>query len=59
MNYYQHHISDFNNATRHLSLIKLAMYRDLIKCITMPKLPWMSGILIAWRASCSLKNRAA
>ncbi|MCY3212700.1 DUF1376 domain-containing protein, partial [Acinetobacter baumannii] len=27
MNYYQHHIGDFNNATRHLSLIERAIYR--------------------------------
>ncbi|MFY0037839.1 DUF1376 domain-containing protein, partial [Acinetobacter baumannii] len=25
MNYYQHHIGDFNNATRHLSLIERAI----------------------------------
>lgn len=30
MNYYQHHIGDFNNATRHLSLIERAIYRDLL-----------------------------
>ena len=31
MNYYQHHIGDFNNATRHLNLIERALYRDLIE----------------------------
>lgn len=30
MNYYQHHIGDFNNATRHLSLLERAIYRDLL-----------------------------
>lgn len=30
MNYYQHHIGDFNNATRHLSRIERSVYRDLI-----------------------------
>ncbi len=30
MNYYQHHIGDFNNATRHLSLVERAIYRDLL-----------------------------
>lgn len=31
MNYYQHHIGDFNNATRHLNLVERALYRDLIE----------------------------
>lgn len=31
MNYYQHHIGDFNNATRHLSRIERSVYRDLIE----------------------------
>lgn len=31
MNYYQHHIGDFNNATRHLNLTERALYRDLIE----------------------------
>lgn len=30
MNYYQHHIGDFNNAARHLSLVERAIYRDLL-----------------------------
>lgn len=30
MNYYQHHIGDFNNATRHLSRTERSIYRDLI-----------------------------
>lgn len=30
MNYYQHHIGDFNNATRHLTRIERSVYRDLI-----------------------------
>jgi len=30
MNYYQFHIGDFNNATRHLSRLERSIYRDLI-----------------------------
>lgn len=30
MNYYQHHIGDFNNATRHLTRVERSIYRDLI-----------------------------
>lgn len=31
MRYYQHHIGDFNNATRHLTRIERSIYRDLIE----------------------------
>ena len=31
MNYYQHHIGDFNNATRHLTRLERSVYRDLIE----------------------------
>lgn len=31
MNYYQHHIGDFNSATRFLTLVERALYRDLIE----------------------------
>ena len=31
MNYYQHHIGDFNHATRHLTRIERSIYRDLIE----------------------------
>ncbi|RQW14692.1 DUF1376 domain-containing protein [Rhodobacteraceae bacterium CH30] len=30
MNYYPHHIGDFNSATRHLTRIERSVYRDLI-----------------------------
>lgn len=30
MNFYPHHIGDFNNATRHLTRIERSVYRDLI-----------------------------
>lgn len=31
MNYYQHHIGDFNNSTRHLTRVERSLYRDLIE----------------------------
>jgi len=31
MNYYPHHIGDFNNATRHLTRIERCVYRELIE----------------------------
>jgi len=31
MNYYLHHIGDFNNATRHLNRLERSIYRDLIE----------------------------
>lgn len=31
MNYYQHHIGDFNNATRHLTRIERSVYRDMVE----------------------------
>lgn len=31
MNYYQHHIGDFNNDTRHLTRIERSVYRDMIE----------------------------
>ena len=30
MNYYNYHIGDFNNATRHLTRVERSLYRDLI-----------------------------
>lgn len=31
MNFYQHHIGDFNNATRHLTRLERSIYRDLLE----------------------------
>jgi len=31
MNYYPHHIGDFNSATRHLTRVERSLYRDLIE----------------------------
>ena len=30
MNHYPHHIGDFNNATRHLTRVERALYRDML-----------------------------
>ena len=30
INYYQHHIGDFNNATRHLERLERAIYREML-----------------------------
>lgn len=30
MHYYMYHLSDFNNATRHLSRLERSIYRDLL-----------------------------
>ncbi|MFZ6773050.1 YdaU family protein [Undibacterium sp. SXout7W] len=30
MNYYSHHIGDFNNATRHLTRVERSIYRDML-----------------------------
>tara|TARA_R110000822_G_scaffold127565_3_gene263132 strand:+ start:948 stop:1628 length:681 start_codon:yes stop_codon:yes gene_type:complete len=30
VNYYQHHIGDFNNSTRHLTRLERSVYRDLL-----------------------------
>ena len=30
MNHYPHHIGDFNNATRHLTFVERALYRELL-----------------------------
>ena len=31
MNHYPHHIGDFNNATRHLTRVERALYRDMLE----------------------------
>ncbi|RLD05031.1 MAG: hypothetical protein DRI65_09635 [Chloroflexota bacterium] len=31
VHYYTHHIKDFNNATRHLTRVERALYRELIE----------------------------
>lgn len=39
MNYYQHHIGDFNNATRHLTRTERSIYRDLLELYYDTELP--------------------
>lgn len=43
MNFYQHHIGDFNNATRHLTRVERALYRDLIELYYDTELPLLTG----------------
>jgi len=53
MNYYQHHIGDFDKATRHLTRLERSIYRDLIELyydIERPlpnDLPWICRKIIA------------
>lgn len=46
MNYYQHHIGDFNNATRHLTRVERSLYRDLIELYYDTEKPLIDDI--AW-----------
>ncbi len=39
MNYYSHHIGDFNNATRHLTRIERSVYRDMLDMYYDTELP--------------------
>ena len=53
MYHYQHHIGDFNNATRHLSRLERSLYRDLLElyydteCQLPNDLPWICRKIIA------------
>ena len=42
MNYYQHHIGDFDKATRHLTRVERSLYRDLIEMYYDTELPLIS-----------------
>lgn len=44
MNYYQFHIGDFNNATRHLDRLERSIYRDLIDLYYDKELPLPNDI---------------
>lgn len=39
MNYYPHHIGDFNNATRHLTRVERSIYRDMLDMYYDTELP--------------------
>lgn len=43
MNFYSHHIGDFNNATRHLTRVERALYRDLIDMYYDTEQPLITG----------------
>lgn len=45
MNYYPHHIGDFNNATRHLTRVERALYRELIELYYDTEQPLPAGDL--------------
>lgn len=44
MNYYQFHIGDFNNSTRHLTRVERSVYRDLIDLYYDKELPLTSDL---------------
>ena len=44
MNYYPHHIGDFNNATRHLTRVERSVYRDAIELYYDTETPLTSDI---------------
>jgi uncharacterized protein YdaU (DUF1376 family) len=44
MNYYQYHIGDFNNATRHLTRLERSIYRDLLDLYYDTEKPLISDI---------------
>ena len=50
MNYYPHHIGDFNSATRHLTRIERSVYRDLIELYYDTESP----LLLDFNALCRL-----
>lgn len=61
MNYYQHHIGDFNNATRHLSLVERAIYRDLLDMYYDTEKPIDASNLerLARRLQCTTEDQTA
>lgn len=61
MNYYQHHIGDFNNATRHLSLVERAIYRDLLDMYYDTEKPIDASNLerLARRLQCTAEDQTA
>lgn len=61
MNYYQHHIGDFNNATRHLSLVERAIYRDLLDMYYDTEKPIDASNLerLARRLQCATEDQTA
>ena len=54
MNHYPHHIGDFNTATRHLSRLERAIYRDAIELYYKNEAPLDGSDFdkLAWRLLC-------
>jgi uncharacterized protein YdaU (DUF1376 family) len=49
VNFYPHHIGDFNNATRHLTRIERSIYRDMIELYYDTENPLVSDIALLCR----------
>ncbi|MBC3919194.1 YdaU family protein [Undibacterium sp. CY18W] len=49
MNYYSHHIGDFNNATRHLNRLERAIYRDMLDLYYDTESPLMLDLALLCR----------
>ena len=61
MNYYSHHIGDFNSATRHLTLLERGVYRDLLDLYYDTERPLSTDLEVLARRICarSEQERAA
>jgi uncharacterized protein YdaU (DUF1376 family) len=60
MNFYQHHIGDFNNATRHLTRIERSIYRDLLELYYDSEKPLTTDLdRLAKRCLVEEENRSA
>jgi uncharacterized protein YdaU (DUF1376 family) len=53
MNYYSHHIGDFNSATRHLTLLERGVYRDLLDLYYDTERPLSTDIEVLARRICA------
>lgn len=49
MNYYPHHVGDFNNATRHLTRVERSIYRDLIDLYYDTEMPLSLDFIVLCR----------
>jgi len=53
MNYYSHHIGDFNSATRHLSILERGVYRELLDLYYESEQPLTSDLTALARRICA------
>ena len=53
MNYYSHHIGDFNSATRHLSILERGVYRELLDLYYESEQPLTSDLPALARRICA------